>query len=123
MYTLPMSWSFRAWVLLLLLSWGLIPQLACFVPDQALTPQAMDCCQGMAGDCSSANMSQACCQTVVHTNLGITVRVTREAMPTLDAAVAVTDTAPDLNINFDPLQLSRTAHAPPDTISPLILRI
>jgi hypothetical protein len=123
MYTFHMSWPFRAWALALVLSWGLIPQLACFMPDQAPTQQTMNCCQGMAGDCSSANMSQACCQTVVRANLGITAKVVRDTMPRLNAAATVTEIAPDFSINFDPLVLSRTAHAPPDKTSPSILRI
>src|SRR5215470_9767215 len=76
MYTFHMSWSFRGLVLAVLLGWGLAPQLVCFMPDQTPASSEMDCCKGMAADCNDANMSQACCQTVVRTDIGIAARTT-----------------------------------------------
>jgi hypothetical protein len=125
MYTLNMSWPFRALVLGVLLVWGLGPQLACFMPDQALTPDEMDCCKGMAGDCSSANMSHACCQTAVRTDVGVTAKVVRHVMPRLDIAAATTHISPDLLSWFDRYLSIETDHAPPDKPggTSLILRI
>src|SRR5262245_7357703 len=92
MYTLHMSWSFRALVLAVVLAWGLAPQLACFMPDQTLSKSEMDCCQGMAGDCNSANMSShTCCETVVRTDVGIAAKVVRNLIPGFDVAATAID--------------------------------
>jgi hypothetical protein len=48
-------------VLVVLLAWGLAPQIACLMPEQMATQSEMDCCEGVATDCSAANMSQTCC--------------------------------------------------------------
>jgi hypothetical protein len=125
MYTLQMSWPFRTLILGVLLAWGLAPQLACFMPDQALTPAKMDCCKEIAGDCSDASMTHACCKTVVRTDPGMAAKIARHDVPRLDAAGRTTDIATD----FFPIvdhQLSRqTDHSPPDKSggSSLILRI
>src|SRR5262249_1346617 len=91
MYTLHMSWSFRALVLCALIGCGLAPQLVCFMPDPTLTRSEMDCCEGMASECSAANMSHACCQTVVRTDVGIAARVVRNLMPRFDVAESAID--------------------------------
>jgi hypothetical protein len=113
MYTFHMSWWFRTLVLALVMAWGIAPQLACLMPDQTLTPAEMDCCKGMAGDCSSANMSQACCQTTVRTEVGITAKVVRQVMPGLDLAAATTNSLPDPFFAFDGRPPGQTDHAPP----------
>jgi len=108
-----------------MLAWEMAPQLACFMPDQALTKPEMDCCEEMASDCSSANMSNACCQTVVRTDVGIAAKVVRNLMPKFDVA----ERAADISIAL-PLRLSRELsihnnHAPPSEAlaSSVILRI
>jgi hypothetical protein len=125
MYTFHMPWPFRALVIGVLLSWGLAPQLACFMPGQMPTQSEMDCCQGMAGDCSGANMSHACCQTVVRTDLGVAAKIIRHVVPRQDQLAAVTDRAPDLRIRFDNQFITETDHAPPGRLagSSLTLRI
>jgi hypothetical protein len=114
MYTLHMSWSFRTLALGVVLAWGLAPQLACLMPDQALTAAEMDCCKGMTGDCSSANMSQACCQTTVRTDVGIAAKVVRDVAPRLDVAAATTDILPHVFFAFDGQPPRQADHAPPD---------
>jgi len=115
MYTLHMSWSFRTLVLALVMAWGIAPQLACLMPDQTLTPAEMDCCKGMAGDCSSSNMSQACCQTTVRTEVVIAAKVVRHVMPRLDVAAATTNINPDLFFAFDGQPPRQTDPVPPDS--------
>src|SRR5262245_10763177 len=125
MYTLHMSWSFRALVLALALAWGLGPQLACFMPDQTLTKSEMDCCQGMSADCSSANMSQACCPTVARTDVGIATKVIRNLIPRFDVAETPIDISVVLSLSgFRELSV-RNSHAPPaeSLVSTVILRI
>jgi hypothetical protein len=120
-----MSWSFRTVALGVVLAWGLAPQLACLMPDQTLTPAEMDCCKGMAGDCSSANMSQACCQTVVRTEVGVVAKVIRHVMPRLGAAAAATAIVPQTLVPLDRQTFHEADHAPLDKPggSPLVLRI
>ena len=126
MYTLHMSLSFRAWVLAVALASGLGPQLACFMPDQTVTKSEMDCCERMAGDCSGANMSHACCRTVVQTDVGIVAKVFRNLMPTSDVAErAIDDVSIALqNGGFGELFIYNN-HAPPPEplVSFTILRI
>jgi len=77
MYTLHMTWSFRALVLSVAMVWGLLPQLACFMPDSTPTPAEMECCKEMMNDCSGMNMSHDCCRTPPHTDVGIIAKATR----------------------------------------------
>jgi hypothetical protein len=125
MYTFYMSWPFRTLVLGVLLAWGLAPQLACLMPDQALTPAEMDCCKEMAADCSAANMSHACCTTVIRTDLGIAAKVVRPDVPQLAVADRTPNIAAAFSTSFDRQISPQTGHAPPDKAgeSSLILRI
>ena|SRR5882762_2484229 len=125
MYTLLMSWSFRAFILTVVLAWGLAPQLACFMPEQPLTPAEMDCCNQMANACGGTNMSHACCRAAARTDIGIATKAIGNPMPRFETAGVVAD-----NIGFYVLRCARelwkqSDHAPPDLISlsPLILRI
>jgi hypothetical protein len=125
MYTLPMSSCFRLLVLAILLTVGLAPQLACFMPDEGAMQADMDCCKGMTGDCSAANMSHACCQTVVRTDVGLTAETIQHAMPRVDVAeyggnIVSTSLVPIYG-DFS----RQTDHAPPDKPGqfPLVLRI
>src|SRR5256885_1344153 len=87
-----MSWSFRVMVLTVVLVWGLGPQIACFIPDQPLTPHEMDCCEKMAGECGRMDMS--CCRTVIRTDVpGITAKAFRNIMPHVDIAPRPVDVA------------------------------
>jgi hypothetical protein len=124
MYTFQMSWSFRAMVLGVVLSWGLLPQLACLMPEQTLTPAEMDCCKGMAADCSAPNMSHVCCQTVVRTDVGIAAKVLRHGPPSLNPASSVTTPSSPF-VSFDRQFSKEIDHAPPGSpgVSSLILRI
>jgi hypothetical protein len=125
MYTLHMSWPFRASVLAVVLAWGLAPQLACFMPDETLTESEMDCCEGMASDCSSANMSHACCRTVVRTDVGIAAKVVRNLMPRFDVAERATDISIALPLRVIRELSIHNSHAPPSEalVSSVILRI
>lgn len=124
MYTLHMSWSFRAAVLMVLLAWGLAPQVVCFMPDETLTPSEIDCCKQMAGDCM-ANMSHACCQKAVRPDTGITAKVLRHLMPQLDVADReFADPPAFLDMNCREA-LVQNNHAPPPEplVSSSVLRI
>lgn len=118
-----MSGSFRALVLTVTLLCGFAPQVACFLPDQALTQPEMDCCQKLANDCGQMNMS--CCQTVVRPDLGIAAKVVSQLIPHLDSAARdfnLFNAMPAISIAGDS---TRNDHAPPLDVgsSRLILRI
>ena len=50
-------------VVLLLVLWGVLPALACLLPQRALTPSEMKCCAQMAGNCSGKmQTSHSCCK-------------------------------------------------------------
>ena len=125
MYTLHMSWPFRAFVLAVVVAWGIAPQLACFMPDQTFTKSEMDCCQEIASDCSSANMSDACCRTLVRTNVGIAAKVVRNIMPRFDVAERATDISIALPPSGSRELSTYNSHAPPaeSFVSFVILRI
>jgi hypothetical protein len=64
MYTLRMSPSGRVLAFGLAMLWVMVPQIACFMPDQ-MTEAEQECCAQMAGDCSGSGMSHECCRRVV----------------------------------------------------------
>ena len=119
-----MSWSLRVLVVTVTLIWGLAPQLACFMPDQALTQHEMDCCEQMAGTCSQTDMS--CCRPVVRTDVpGLAARPVRNIGPDVHIAprpVSIAGTVPANVLAEFPIQ---NDHAPPPDVGSfsLILRI
>jgi hypothetical protein len=120
-----MSWSFRTLALSVVLAWGLVPQLACFMPDQARTKSEMDCCEGMSSaDCNSANMHD-CCQTVVRTNFGVAMKVVRNVVPPVDAINSwIAIQVPVDHDGFRELSIQDSHAPPPDpVVSSSILRI
>jgi hypothetical protein len=125
MYTLHMSWQFRTFVLGVLLTCGLASQVACFMPDQALTTAEMDCCKTMAGDCSGANMTHACCKTVVRSELGVAARIDRHDVTQLDVVDRTSNVATECFLQFDRRLSRHTDHDAPDKAGgdSLILRI
>jgi len=99
--------------LFVVLLWGVAPQLACLMPDQALTPPEMDCCKEMASDCGNPSMTHACCRTVIRTDIGVTAQSTRSVMPQLEsAASAVTAFAPVAQFGSGEVFI-HDSHAPP----------
>jgi hypothetical protein len=126
MYTLHMSWAFRAAVLSLGFACGLAPQLACFMPSESVKADEMDCCQKMASDCgSSANMSHACCKAVMHTDLGIAAKLILNLMPLPDVTNAPENISAVLLQDLVPELPSDSYHSPPPdpVVSSPILRI
>jgi hypothetical protein len=113
MYTLPMSWSFRALVVGVVMAWGLGPQLACFMPENMLTEAERDCCEKMASECGGTNMSHECCRTVVRSDVGIATKVVRSVMPHFDVAARMPQTVAILCQTFSPQFLIENGHAPP----------
>jgi hypothetical protein len=124
-YTEAMSWSFRSLVFSIVLAWGFLPQVACFMPDQAATPAEMDCCKGMSGDCSGANMAHACCQTIVRPSVGIAVKLLRSLeKPTLVAEHTIKlETSIPRNPASEVLLIQDQAPPPDPALSTLVLRI
>lgn len=123
MYTVHMTWSFRALVLSVAMVWALVPQLACFMPDPALTPPEMDCCKEMVNDCGT-NMSHECCRTPGPTDVGIVAKATRvKALHLAEAVMLHVESSP-LRTPSRGLSVQHT-HAPPHDAgaSPLVLRI
>jgi hypothetical protein len=125
MYTLPMSWSFRALVFGVVMALGLAPQLACFMPENTATEAERDCCEKMANDCGGTNMSHECCRTAVRSDVGIATKVVRNVMPHFDVAARTAQTGSVLCLTFSPQFLIETSHAPPGKagVSFLTLRI
>jgi hypothetical protein len=125
MYTLTMSLPSRLLVLGVLVSLGVAPQLACFMPDQPVTPPDMDCCKEMIGACTGPNMSHQCCQTVAPLDLGLTAKTFRHMMPHLEFASTLIEIAPHSFFGSDGQSSKRTDNAPPDkqSQSSLVLRI
>ena len=124
MYTLHMTWSFRALVLSVAMVWGLVPQLACFMPDPAAMPAEMECCKEMMNDCSGMNMSHDCCRTPPHADLGIIAKATRASA--LHIAEAVMFHVESSSVPTSSQRLSvRDTHSPPHDYeaSLLVLRI
>src|SRR5262245_34600985 len=99
MHILHMSWSFRALVFMVVMAWGLAPQLACFMPDPMLAPAEIDCCKKMTNDCSAPSMSHACCRAVTRTDVGIATKALRNVIPQLDSTGTVTDILPSPLLN------------------------
>jgi hypothetical protein len=125
MYTLHMSWSFRALVLSVTLAWAIAPQVACFVPDQTLTKSEMDCCERMANDCGGANMNHACCRPVIRTDVGIAAKLVRDFMPQLHVAESTADFSAEPSHSGSQALPFENNHAPPPepVVSSSILRI
>jgi hypothetical protein len=96
MYTLHMSWSFRAMVLGVLLSVGLAPQLACFMPDEPASQSDLECCKEMIGACTAPNMSHECCQTVAPATVGLTAKAAHDVMPRSTLVRATFEIVPEL---------------------------
>src|SRR5205823_6269948 len=123
MYTLHMTWSFRALALSVAMVWALVPQLACFMPDPALTPAEMDCCKQIANDCGSS-MSRDGCRTPGRTEVGIVAQAARVRAPHLaDVVMPDVESLPRLIASHS--LLVQDTHAPPHDpeVLPLVLRI
>ena len=123
MYTVGMSWRYRAFVLSIVMGWGLAPQLACFVPDAMFTQAERDCCEKMAAECGGPMMTHTCCRTVVRTDAGIATKLVRHGMPVFELVERTTDM-------LQPAATSRSLpvssnHGPPDdpSLIPTVLRI
>jgi len=125
MYTLHMSWPFQAVVFGVLVSLGIGPQLACFMPDQAATQADMDCCKEMIGACTAPNMSHECCQVTAPTELGLAGKALHHLTPRLELADTTAEMAPDLLPRLAGPLSRITVHAPPDKHgeSSVVLRI
>jgi len=123
MYTLPMSRSFRTLALSVTMLWALVPQIACFMPDQ-MTETEQQCCKEMASDCGGASMSHACCQTVVRPNAG-TLAKAGGISPDFTFADRTLDMAALVPLPRSGNFAFTTNHAPPhdSETSPVILRI
>ena len=125
MYTLHMSWSFRAFVLSFAFVWALVPQLACFMPGAMLADEPeKECCKQMANDCGKTNMTHECCRTVVPGGEGVAVKTMRHTAPQPEviATLAITGSAP---LDEARRLFIQNTHAPPHdrAASSLILRI
>lgn len=124
-YTALMSWSFRALILMVVLVWGIAPQVACFMPEQALTQDEMDCCQKMANDCGQMNMT--CCRTVTPRHIvGVTAKPIQKLLPHAEFATNPLSAAVVIPRVLPFSSATQNDHAPPplDSLaSSSILRI
>jgi len=108
---------------------ALIPQLACFLPEQrVMTASEIECCEHMAGECGQAFMqAHECCAGTVRLEVAMVAKACREvSTPEEFTALALSPELPGLPhaIYVVPL-LSEANHAPPPhPVSPSpILRI
>jgi hypothetical protein len=111
-------------VVAMALVWGLVPQIACFLPDQLLTASEKDCCETMAGQCGQMDMP--CCRTVVRTDMtAIQAQVVRSINPALNAVPVAPVTSCALLPRRWTGSFVLDDHAPPPDVgaSSLTLRI
>jgi hypothetical protein len=118
-----MSWPFRALVLLVVLGWGIGPELMCFLPEETSTEAELDCCQKMAGECGDTQMSHQCCRPEVRTQVGVAAKIIRQNMPVSEPAEWNLDISKGLHDSWSVAVIS--IDRPPDKplSSPSILRI
>jgi hypothetical protein len=114
---------FQISVLAAMLVTTLAPQIACFMPDQPLTPHEMDCCAKLTKDCGQTNMS--CCPTPVRNDAGVITKPVQDLLPHVHAAlvpVGITSAMMATNAANTPVP---SDHAPPPDIgvSSPVLRI
>jgi hypothetical protein len=108
--------------------WALMPQLACFFPEEMLTESESECCRQMASDCDEANMPQHdCCRTLVQPNVATSAKALRDLNPHFEVlATVIAFETPSLPL-FDDVAAGsvRNIHAPPDDsyALSLVLRI
>ena len=124
MYTLSMSWLFRALALTMMLALGFASQATCLMPEQPATQSEPDCCKQMASDCNGTNTSMACCQMVVRTDPAITRANAHDLIQRFNAENAV-DLSTSFTLNDFRERVSRSDHAPPydSGVSSPVLRI
>jgi hypothetical protein len=123
MYTVHMSLPFRILVLSVATLWALVPQLACFVPEEMLTEAEEECCRQMANECGGTNMSHECCPNPVRIDVGTAAKVIRHAAPQFQIAGILEMATPALLAGARlSIQDGEALPDNPDTSS-LILRI
>jgi hypothetical protein len=88
-------------VLGLLVSVGLAPQLACFMPSESLSQSDMECCKEMIFACAAPNMSHECCQTLAPAPVGLTEKASYDVMPRSTLVGATVEIARELLVRFD----------------------
>src|SRR2546422_10088099 len=120
-----MSWAFRASVILLVMAWGLVPQVTCFVSEETASQAQRDCCKEMANDCSGTNTSMDCCRIVARSDLGVAAKIIRLIQPHVDAAEITPDIAASPIPTFTYRLVNLSDHSPPPDagVSSLVLRI
>ena len=124
MYTLGMSWPFRILVLSVAMLWAVVPQIACFMPDEMLTDVEKECCKQMANECGGTNMSHECCANPVRIDVGTAAKAIRHAAPQFQVA-GILNIATTPALPAGSRLPAQDSQAPPHNsdISPLILRI
>ena len=112
-------------VVLLLVLWGVLPALACLLPQRALTPSEMKCCAHMAGNCGGKmQLSHSCCKPVA--NQGVAVLTAANQVKPISMALLVTPLSADSSpLVFRSATREQRVHPPPhgDAPSIEILRI
>ena len=104
--------------------WALVPQIACFMPDQ-MTETEQQCCKQMANNCGGAAMSHECCKTVVRPDVGTLAATIRGIAPDFNVAARTFNAAAAVALPQSGDLAATFIHAPPHDIqaSPVILRI
>jgi hypothetical protein len=108
-----------------MLTGTLVPQLACFMPGDAITKPEMDCCKDMTGDCTGTNMSHPCCQMVVRSEIGVAAKVIKNATPDFSMTDGATDISAAVSGSGYQKGPIHDIHAPPPVTigSSSVLRI
>src|SRR2546421_6369558 len=111
-----MSWRFRVLVFGLLVTVGLGPQLACFMPDQPAARSDMECCKEMIGACTAPNSSSDCCQMSAPAPPALAAKAVPHVSPRLALMDTPTEIASHVLFAAD-RQTSRYADpGPPDEL-------
>ena len=92
------------------------------MPDATATAAEMECCKEMLNDCSGMNMSQECCPTPAHPEVGIIAKATRVNQPHTAEAVMINLESSEV---WTPVRQLASQDTPPHgaDASPLVLRI
>jgi len=112
-------------VVLLLVLWGVLPALACLLPQRALTPSEMKCCAQMAGNCGGKmQTSHSCCKPAA--DAGSAMLTAANHVKPISMALLVTPFSADSSpLGVHSTVGERRVHPPPhgDAPSIEILRI
>src|SRR5438874_3904437 len=107
-------------VVLLLVLWGVLPALACLLPQRALTPSEMKCCAQMAGNCGGKmQTSHSCCKPATDSGSAM-LTAASHVKPISMASLVAPLSADSSPLAFRSMISERRVHPPPHADAPSI---